>query len=123
MVSGWESGMQQAKAMIGFMNPDMIHQGVSSFLFLLNAPLNNLKNSKTQEDFDRNLQELQNILQQSVPMPGGPGFGPPGGPGFPPPGGAPGSLPPGSLPPGGQPNQPPTGGAANNGSGQVSIDQ
>lgn len=118
MVSGWEGGMQQAKTMIGIMNPDMIHQAVSGFLFVVNAPLNNLKNSKSQEEFDRNLLELQNILQQAVPMPGGPGFGPPGGPGFPPPGGVPGSL-----PPGGQPNQPPTGGAANNGAGQVSVDQ
>lgn len=116
MVANWESGMQQAKFLTSMMKPDDIHTSVTGALFVVNAPLNNLKNAKTQEEFDRTLKELEAIFKGMAggAMAGGPGgFAPPGG--GPPPGGIPGRPPV-------QPTPPPTG-AGNSGAGSASIDQ
>ncbi|MBM3966075.1 MAG: hypothetical protein FJ308_13580 [Planctomycetes bacterium] len=152
LVRNWDTTMMQAKGLIAVMNPDQIHQGVSSVLLLANAPINNLKNAKTQEEFDRTLKELQALLAAAGAMGGGPGaggppgFGGPGGaPGFGGPGGpagfggpsgfAPGGrfqggvpggfAPPGQQPPGGAPGQPgqPAQGNGNSGTGSASIDR
>jgi hypothetical protein len=116
---GWSQGMQQANAVVSLMKPDQIHQVVSGFLFVVNAPLNNLKNSKTQEEFDKNLLELQDLIQRSAG-----GFGPPGfgGPGGPPPGGPPGQPGFPGQPGRGQPTPPPGGNAGNNGPGSFSAE-
>jgi len=114
---GWPQGMQQANAVVSMMKPDQIHQIVSGFLFVINAPLNNLKNSKTQEEFDRNLLELQDLLQKSAGALGPPGLGGPGGP---PPGGFGQPGPPGQLGRG-QPSPPPSGNGSNNGAGSTSV--
>lgn len=135
LVRNWDTTMMQAKGLIAVMNPDQIHQGLSSVLLLANAPINNLKNAKTQEEFDRTLKELQALFAAAGAMAGGgpgaggpPGFGGPGGPpgfggqggpagfggpgGFAPGGGFPGGAPPGGFappgqqPPGGAPGQP-----------------
>jgi hypothetical protein len=116
MVANWDSGVQQAKLLTAMMKPEDIHSGVTSALLVLNAPLNNLKNAKTQEEFDRTLKELETIFQGIAggAMAGGPGgFAPPGG--GPPPGGFRG------VPPG-QPTPPPAG-TGNSGTGSASIDQ
>jgi len=124
LVRNWDTTMMQAKGLIAVMNPDQIHQGVSSVLVLANAPINNLKNAKTQEEFDRTLKELQALFSAAGAMAGGgpgaggpPGFGGPGGPqGLPPGSGFPGGAPPG------QPGKPAQG-SGNSGAGSSSIDQ
>jgi hypothetical protein len=124
LVRNWDTTMMQAKGLIAVMNPDQIHQAVSSVLLLANAPINNLKNAKTQEEFDRTLKELQALFAAAGAMAGGPGAG--GPPGFGGPGGPPGGFaPPGRQPPGGAPGQPgqPAQGNGNSGTGSASIDQ
>jgi hypothetical protein len=119
MVRDWERVMAQANEQVKLINGDQIHGAVTGLLAFINAPLNNLKNAKTQEDFDKNIQEIMGIAQGM--MMGGPGFGPPGGP-IPP--GAPippgGKFPPGGkVPPGGQ--VPPNDGGAGSTSSQAHI--
>jgi hypothetical protein len=93
-------GISQAKGFIATMNPEQIQQGITTGMFVVNAPLNSLKNAKSQEEFDKVLGELAGLAsgfrQMAGPM--GPGAGGPGaGPGA---GGPPGLFPPGAAPAG-----------------------
>lgn len=111
LVNNWDSTLSQARAGIDAMKPEQISQGLSTVLLLATAPLNNLKNAKSQAEFDKVLEELAALAPPGM-APGGPGglppgFGPPGGLGGPP--GIPGGFgpPPGfGAPPG---NGPPAG--------------
>ena len=112
LVENWDSTMAQAKAGIATMNPDQIQQGLSAVLLIANAPLNNLKNAKSQAEFDKVLEELSALAPPGL-GPGGfggpPGLGGPAGFGGPPglgmpgngfgPAGGPGASP-GAAPPG-----------------------
>lgn len=116
MVDAWDGAMAQAKAAVATIKAEEVHQMVTTGLLFANAPLQNLKNAKTQEEFDKVLKELMGAAQGMAmgPM----GGSPPGGfpPGGPPPGGAPGGFP----PPGRQP--PPTD-AGNSGAGSASTEK
>ena len=96
LVKNWDMGISQAKGFIATMNPEQIQQGITTGMFVVNAPLNSLKNAKSQEEFDKVLGELAGLAsgfgQMAGPGAGGPGAG--GLPGFGPPGlpaGPPGS--------------------------------
>ena len=100
LVKNWDMGISQAKGFIATMNPEQIQQGITTGMFVVNAPLNSLKNAKSQEEFDKVLGELAGLAsgfrQMAGPM--GPGAGGPGaGPGA---GGPPGLFPPGAAPAG-----------------------
>ena len=86
LVENWDSTMAQAKAGIATMNPDQIQQGLSAVLLIANAPLNNLKNAKSQAEFDKVLEELSALLPPMGPggLGGPPGLGGPAGFGGPP---------------------------------------
>ena len=71
------------------MNPEQIQQGITTGLFVVNAPLNSLKNAKSQEEFDKVLGDLSALVPPGIGpaslfgppelgMPGG-GLGMPGG--------------------------------------------
>ncbi len=125
MVDGWESNLSQARTEVQKIEGEQVHAMVSSVLLVLNAPLNNLKNAKTQAEFDQVLTDIMGMARglsmgQMGGGPGGPGgFGGPGGP----PGG------PGGFPPGGQlgngqgGNQNPPSGNNNSGAGKINADQ
>jgi hypothetical protein len=96
LIKNWDTGISQAKALIATMDAQKIQQGLTTGLFLVNAPLNNLKNAKSQSEFDKTLGELSNLASGFAQMAGprGPGGAPAGPPGFGPPGlpsGPPGS--------------------------------
>lgn len=101
LVKNWDMGISQAKGFIATMNPEQIQQGITTASFVVNAPLNSLKNAKSQEEFDKVLGELAGLASGFGQMagPGGPGAGGPGagGPGA---GGLPGLFPPGAAPAG-----------------------
>jgi hypothetical protein len=98
-------GISQAKGFIATMNPEQIQQGITTGMFVVNAPQNSLKNAKSQEEFDKVLGELAGLASGFGQMAGpgglgagGPGAGPgAGGPGA---GGLPGLFPPGAAPAG-----------------------
>jgi hypothetical protein len=95
LVDNWELAMEQASSAVATIRGDQVHQMVSSLLFVVNAPLNNLKNASTQEEFDRTLGELMQIAQGfAMSAAGGAAGGPPGG------------NPAGGFPPGGPPGGP-----------------
>lgn len=96
LVKNWDMGISQAKGFIATMNPEQIQQGLTTALFVVNAPLNSLKNAKSQEEFDRTLGELAGLASGfgQIAGPGGPGVGGPGA------GGLPGLFPPGAAPAG-----------------------
>jgi hypothetical protein len=100
LVKNWDMGISQAKGFIATMNPEQIQQGITTGMFVVNAPLNSLKNAKSQEEFDKVLGELAGLASGFGQMagPGGLGAGGPGaGPGA---GGLPGLFPPGAAPAG-----------------------
>ncbi|MFN9713604.1 MAG: hypothetical protein ACK57G_07400 [Planctomycetota bacterium] len=66
MVIGWELVMGQARAGIAALKPEQMHQTVSGFLIFANAPIQSLKNSKTQEEFDKVLKELSDPFLQGM---------------------------------------------------------
>jgi hypothetical protein len=90
LVKNWDMGISQAKGFIATMNPEQIQQGITTASFVVNAPLNSLKNAKSQEEFDKVLGELAGLASGfgQIAGPGGPGgppgFGPPGLPAGPP---------------------------------------
>ncbi len=90
MVRGWDATMGQAEMAIAAMKPDDIHSSVMLALGFINLPLNNLKNAKTQEEFDAVLEDLKGSAMSMIPGGGGgmppPGFGPGPGGNPPPPG-------------------------------------
>ena len=88
LVDSFDSTMSQMEAAIGSINPQDIQQGLTTVAFVLNAPLNNLKNAKTQEEFDKTLGEL---AAMAAPMLGPMGAGGPPGLGGPPGFGGPGA--------------------------------
>lgn len=90
LVKNWDMVMIQAKAGIASMNPEQIQQTLATALLIANAPLNNLKNAKSQAEFDKVFEELAAVAGGIGP----PGLGAPGG-GFAPPG--PGAGPPGGF--------------------------
>jgi len=97
LVKNWDMGISQAKGFIAMMNPEQIQQGITTGMFVVNAPLNSLKNAKSQEEFDKVLGELAGLASGFRQM-GGPGAGGLGaGPGA---GGPPGLFPPGEAPAG-----------------------
>ena len=117
LVNNWDATMAQAKAGIDSMKPEQIQQGLATVLLIANAPLNNLKNAKSQAEFDKVLEELSALVPPGMRAPGlggGPpglgmqgGFGAPGGLGAPGgfgppagPGGSPGFGPQPGAPPG-----------------------
>jgi hypothetical protein len=122
LVENWDSTMAQAKAGIATMKTDQIQQGLSAVLLIANAPLNNLKNAKSQAEFDKVLEELSALLPPMGPggFGGPPGLGGPAGFGGPPglgtpgngfgpaggPGASPGAAPPGFGPQPGAPAGP-----------------
>jgi hypothetical protein len=106
MVEGWDAGLAQAKAAISQIKGDEVHQMVTAGVLVINAPLQNLKNAKTQEEFDKTLSEIMEMMQGMAMSSMG------GAPGVPGPSG--GFSPPGGLPPAGASN--------NNGAGS-SADQ
>lgn len=87
LVKNWDMGISQAKGFIATMNPEQIQQGITTGMFVVNAPLNSLKNAKSQEEFDKVLGDLSALVPPGI----GPAslFGPPergmpgGGPGMP----------------------------------------
>ena len=91
LVKNWDMGISQAKGFIATMNPEQIQQGITTGMFVANAPLNSLKNAKSQEEFDKVLGELAGLAS---------GFGQMAGPGGPGAGGRPGLIPPGAAPAG-----------------------
>lgn len=103
LVNNWDATMAQARAGIDLMKPEQIQQGLSTVLLIANAPLNNLKNAKSQAEFDKVLEELSALAPAGIGPPGlggaggPPGLGMPGG--FSPPGGF--GPPPGLGPPSG----------------------
>jgi hypothetical protein len=80
MVEGWEEGLSQAKAAIDQIKGDEVHQMVTGGVLFINAPLQNLKNAKTQEEFDKTLSEIMEMAQGIAMSSMG---GPPGAPGAP----------------------------------------
>jgi hypothetical protein len=80
LVDGWEQGISQARAAIEQIKGDEVHQIVTSGVVFINAPLQNLKNAKTQEEFDKTLSEIMELVQGLAmnSMGGGPGTAPPG---------------------------------------------
>lgn len=111
MVEGWDMQMGMARDAISKIKGEEVHQMVSGAMFMVNAPLQNLKNAKTQEEFDKTLAEIMQTAQGAAMAAAGGGAGmPPGGP------------PPGrGVPPGGI--QPPPDNSSNSGAGKVSSDQ
>ncbi|MBU6238375.1 MAG: hypothetical protein KGQ51_11135 [Planctomycetes bacterium] len=63
MVDGWESGVGQTLAAVNTINGEQVHQQLQGFLFLLNAPLQTLKNAKSQEEFDKTLMDIAQAFQ------------------------------------------------------------
>lgn len=63
MVEGWESGVTQTLAAINTINGEQVHQQIAGTLFLLNGPLQSLKNAKDQAEFDKTLSEIAQALQ------------------------------------------------------------
>jgi hypothetical protein len=116
MVNGWDMAMSQANATVATLKGEEVHQMVSTALLFANAPLQGLKNAKSQEEFDKVLKDLMGAAQ-------GMGMGPMGGM-------ASGGLPPGGIPPGGLPGgfpppggQPPPADASNSGAGSASVEK
>ncbi|MCY3005235.1 MAG: SHD1 domain-containing protein [Planctomycetota bacterium] len=83
LVKNWDTGISQAKALIATMDAQKIQQGLTTGLLVANAPLNNLKNAKSQSEFDKTLGELSNLASGLAQMAGprGPGGAPAGPPG------------------------------------------
>lgn len=96
LVNNWDATMAQAKAGIDAMKPEQIQQGLATVLLIANAPLNNLKNAKSQAEFDKVLEELSALVPPGMGAPGlgggPPGLGAPGGFGAPGGLGAPGGF-------------------------------
>jgi len=96
LVNNWDATMAQAKAGIDSMKPEQIQQGLATVLLIANAPLNNLKNAKSQAEFDKVLEELSALVPPGMGAPGlgggPPGLGMPGGFGAPGGLGAPGGF-------------------------------
>jgi hypothetical protein len=81
MVAGWDTFISQARAAIGMIKADQMHQTVSGALIFANAPLQNLKNAKTQEEFDKVLTQLRDTFANMAAAQAGGArpAGPPGG--------------------------------------------
>lgn len=124
MVKNWESSMAKADQSIASINGEQVHGALTQGMALTVAPiLGNLKNAKTQAEFDAVLASLKEMASQ-LPIPMGGGMGPPGGPGGfgPPPGQGGFGPPPGAAPP---PSNGLNGGQSQPGSGAgtLSADQ
>lgn len=121
MVKNWDSAMANADQSISAINGEQVHAALTQGMALTVAPiLGNLKNAKTQAEFDAVLNTIKEMTSK-LPFPNGGGMGPPGGPGGfgPPPGQGGFGPPPGAAPPpadGGQ-SQP------GSGAGTLSADQ
>ena len=72
-IESFDSTMQQLESSINLINPQDVQQALTTVAFVLNAPLNNLKNAKSQEEFDRTLGELAGMAAPVLSMmgPGG----------------------------------------------------
>lgn len=66
MVAGWDIAMGKARTEIAAIKPEQINQMVSGFLFVANAPIQTLKNAKTQEEFDKVLKEFADGFFQGM---------------------------------------------------------
>ena len=77
MVSNWDQMMNQAQSAISTMKPEEIQQALSFGALFITAPLNNLKNAKSQEEFDKALTDIIGPIMANMGGLGGPGAGGP----------------------------------------------